>query len=226
MAGTNWTKTGIGAMSMAAALVAWSPAFPAVFDFTALANQKEANWKDYNIASPSAGGTFTDASDTWTIGTFGVQASASNNGDVVSSFAYLDSGNAGLGVCSTPTGCTGSSDDNTGLAGDIGPALETLILTFSTTVKLDSLTFRKRNHGMYGAGDLKISLNGTDFVSGGDLSGAVGTVFELARLDDSDGGNDFYLDTAIVSAVPVPATAWFMLTTVGGLVGMRWLRRG
>ncbi|WP_299441325.1 VPLPA-CTERM sorting domain-containing protein [uncultured Rhodospira sp.] len=30
---------------------------------------------------------------------------------------------------------------------------------------------------------------------------------------------------ASVSAVPLPAAAWFMLTALGGLVGTRWLRR-
>lgn len=35
-----------------------------------------------------------------------------------------------------------------------------------------------------------------------------------------------FIDDVSLSAVPLPAAAWFMLTALGGLVGSRWLKKG
>ncbi|MFZ1068666.1 MAG: hypothetical protein WAN42_24475, partial [Pseudolabrys sp.] len=98
--------------------------------------------------------------------------------------AYLDafSGGlpAGLGVCSTSSGCSGTSDDNVGRVRDTGAVTETLTLKFDTTVKLTDLLFRNRDHGVF-VGSLMI--NGISFTTNaaGELTSAALTL--LAAVD-------------------------------------------
>ncbi|MQX36436.1 VPLPA-CTERM sorting domain-containing protein [Roseospira navarrensis] len=239
------TRTHIlaGAAALAAGLAVAQPASAAVFEFSELADpngasggSNEATWGGFTGPLGGYAGSFDTTNDIWTVDGIGVKASATNDATAGTAYygeseAYLDGysgGLAGLGVCSTVNSsfqCGTGSDDNTGRAGDTNSGvLETLILAFSTSVSLDNLIFRDRDHNVYGAGALTIDLNGTSYTHGvTDLSGFVGQTFAFARIAD---GEDFYLDTATVSAVPLPAAAWFLLTALGGLVGTRWLKKG
>ena len=112
----------------------------AVFSFSALANEGEAFWDAKATDPTAAGGSFDGVTDIWTIGGIGVKATASGSTSPASR-AYLDAGNAGLGVCSSSS-CAGSSDDNTGIVGGGTGAgtSEVLTLTFSQEPRRSALT--------------------------------------------------------------------------------------
>jgi len=235
--------------ALAVAMAAAQPASAAVFEFSTLADpngsaggSNEGTWDTFPDTHTGYAGSF--AGGVWTVDGIGVKASATNDASPGSTYdgaseAYLDGwsgGPAGLGVCSTVNAtshqCGTGSDDNTGFAGDLANpgVLETLILTFDTAVVLTDLTFRDRDHGEITDGTWAINVNGADTTLSaldgafGDFGGSlVGTTFKFTKT--VDGGGDFYLDTAAVNAVPLPAAAWFLLTAVGGLFGARWLKR-
>ncbi|NCQ25729.1 MAG: VPLPA-CTERM sorting domain-containing protein [Roseovarius sp.] len=142
-----------------------------------------------------------------------------------SALAYFDNG-AGLGVCSVVNGsgqCNPANDDNVGAIGGSANAgdgtYENLILTFSSTVNLESVKFRAEGHGLF-TGTVKI--NGVDTgITGGTLNAALsGSVFSFQYLpvvSNQGATNEFYIDSVDISAVPVPAAGVLLLTALGGL---------
>jgi len=148
------------------------------------------------------------------------------------SYAYLDRGNAGLGVCHQVKGlnqCDPSSDDNV-------THKEKLVLTFDQTVSLDEMSFRNGGHGtkFKGKFQLSILLNGIwGKWSKYDLdrsftSSLLGEGFAFYNPNKRDKHKyQFYIDTMTVSSTPstlavsaVPAPSSVLLLMLG-LIGLR-----
>ena len=188
----------------------------ATFDFVAEADKPydagvagEQGFATYKL---EAGGIKLEAT-----GKFGSQAA----------FAYLDKGNAGLGVCKILSGstnqCNPSNDDNVTLD-------ETLILTFDQIVSLDEVTFRDGGHHQTFAKDALFELTIDGIFQGASpltatfLGPLVGKVFEFANFNpmaNTDNDYQFYISTVNVSAVPIPAAIWLFGSAMLGFVGIR-----
>ncbi|MEY1554514.1 VPLPA-CTERM sorting domain-containing protein [Yoonia sp. R2331] len=150
-------------------------------------------------------------------------------------YAYLDHGNAGLGVCTTPfaintvggTGkenqCNPGSDDNV-------TANEFVTIAFDVTMILSDFVFRAANHSLISSTSLDTLLIG---INGGGLSetsfGALSNIplFGIDSLTLAYGGTgaqEFYLssvkaepDPNIVGQIPLPAGLPLLLAGLGAL---------
>ncbi len=150
--------------------------------------------------------------------------------------AYFDSGTAGLGVCTNLTGsgqCNPGNDDNVGAIGGSSNAgdgtFETLVLTFSQVVKLEEVLFRAEGHGLF-TGDLKINGSLVSVLNGQLMTNLVGSVFDFDYVPvpmgtDPKATNEFYIQAATVSAIPLPAALPMMLVGLGAFGVMRRRRR-
>ena len=194
----------------------------AIFDYLSLANGNERGYI-----------TFTHTVD-------GIQANATGRSADGSTayFAYMDSGNAGLGVCQALTSsnqCTPSSDDNV-------TYLESLILTFDQEVNIESISFINGDHGTNFLGDFNLAIDDSTaetFSLAHTFSTVItGTEFiftNLNSLGDSARSNEyqFYIsamDVSVItpttsSVVPVPAAAWLFASGLLGLVGVARRRK-
>ena len=156
---------------------------------------------------------------------FNVTGHASTDTDS-DQFAYLDWGNAGLGVCKDATGagenpgssansCDPSSDDNV----TVGEWLE---FSFTQDVEV-SLWFNNNHDGGFVAGDM-VTIGALDLsVSEGYAGGANGLgIFEVAAgeiLKVAYNNQEFYVSGMSVNAVPVPAAIWLFGTALIGFIG-------
>ena len=160
-----------------------------------------------------------------------VSASASNSG-LPDINPFMDSGEAGLGVCSAGTRPSGISQCASGIGiapGDdnlVSP--EMLTLTFSDVFRIDELIIRARNHSLISNITDAISINGVLFSTGADgmvdLTGLVASniyTFTSNPLADPAVYREIYLSS--ISSVPVPAAGALMVTVLAGLgfVGRR-----
>jgi hypothetical protein len=198
------------------------------FDFATLASNAGVGEGFWNAKFPSGQHLFT-------VNGIGVAATATGNTNSFSG-AYLDgpSGGlpAGLGVCSTSGGCAGTNDDNVGRLGDQSGGLpETLTLTFDHAVKLTDLFFRNADHLTFTG---MLSINGTTVTpTGGELTAAAlaflpaGFVFNFTSLSNNANHtlDDFYLSSATVSQVPLPAALPLFATGLGALSLLGWRRK-
>jgi len=215
-----------------AALGLSSTVSAATFDFVAMAdNPGDANYqgeKGFSALNVTVDGinliaTGTDTADFQTY----LNDVAAYAGSLDNEYAYLDSGTAGLGVCTVITPgdqCDPSSDDNV-------TADEVLILSFNTEVTISDLFFRDADHNPIAAGsgtDFSLFIDGSfagTFEYGSPLAASfTGTQFAFSSDDYTDNGfiNDqdqFYISN--VSAVPVPAAVWLLGSALGGLGFMR-----
>lgn len=141
--------------------------------------------------------------------------------------AYLDSGNAGLGVCKvlSSTQCLPSSDDN------VTPD-EKLVLHFDQMVELEQVVFRNGKHGTSFAGDaefeLKIDSGAWATYSLTNLFNValIGNKFQFANKNSGFNSDlahkyEFYIDSMTVSAVPIPAAIWLFGSAMLGFTAMR-----
>ena len=145
-------------------------------------------------------------------------------------YAYLDAGNAGLGVCKKLTAgkqCNPGKDDSVQYK-------EMLQLSFDQTVELDQVVFINGSHGTNFAGHAKL-LVGTmlDGVWSGWTKYSLTHLFTADLIGDSFffynpnkyaykyTTKQFYIDSISVTAVPVPAAIWLFGSAMIGLVGMR-----
>lgn len=156
--------------------------------------------------------------------------------------AYLDKtccgnpGNAGLGAAKT-SNLTNSfqadpgNDDNIGvsggLGGDLDPIFEFVTLTFTDAVLLQGITFVDDDHVVLSSGfvgysnvayDLGDPVSFAEMIIGAEINdySALGAsnVWTFAKVIE---GENFYIKSATVSAVPIPAAFPLLLAGIGGL---------
>jgi len=183
------------------------------FDFVSMANSSEHG---VALLGPLAGTGYT--------------LSITGYDGSTQTYAYLDSGHGGLGVCPSLTGsaqCTPSSDDNV-------RAGEKLSFLFSSSVVIEEIWFNN-NHDSDNSllGD-KIDIGGSTytFLAGDSLAGgdwkystdsnvAAGSPFEISYNNEQ-----FYVSKMLVSvnAIPEPET-YAMLLAGLGLLGFAARRR-
>lgn len=212
------------ALLIAGLLSLTSVSFASTFDFAAYAD---------NTAHTSTGltGTGEAGYTAFSATNDGITVTATGTDAGGNAFAYLDKGNAGLGVCSTlgtldvngvPTAnqCDPSNDDNvTG-----GEAVK---LDFGRLVSLDSLELVDANHNTSFAGTFDVSIDGGALISIA-LSGTpslaaiaalgplgYGNTFEFFNVIGNV-GSEFYINTISVTAVPVPAAGILFASALFG----------
>ena len=160
-------------------------------------------------------------------------------------FAYLDWGNAGLGVCKDISGSAGAhpgsgsnrcdpgSDDNV-------TDHEYLEITFDQDVRVDNLWFNNNHDNGFGSGD-KVTIGVGPLAMLLDDGGGLfpGTHFDVEKgwADGPNGigsfdvklgeklwvafnNEQFYLSAMEISPVPVPAAIWLFGTALIGFIGM------
>lgn len=150
----------------------------------------------------------------------GVYAYAENTpGMFTEAFAYLDSNNAGLGVCSSTDAnnqCNPSSDDNVTLG-------EVLVIDFLNvaTIDFNTVIFRNAVHNIF-APTIEIDLSDGNGWNVLDLSATLSSDSFSFRINPAgESSNQFYIDQLTVS-VPAPAP----LALLGlGLLGLGLSRR-
>lgn len=148
---------------------------------------------------------------------------ANIGGQVTPAFAYLDAGNAGLGVCKNlgfADQCNPTSDDN---------ALqdEAIQLTFDQRVFVSDVAFVNGGHNTNFTGTFELLVDG---ISQGTINLAAlvtldlwGTVFEFANNSVGDftaAGNQFYINV-LDAQVPVPAALFLFAPALLGFMGLR-----
>ncbi len=175
------------------------------FDFLALGNSNERGY----------------ASFTHSVGGISVEATGRSADGNTPYFAYLDSGDAGLGVCKVLTAdnqCTPSFDDNVTFN-------ELLRLDFDQTVTLSEILFVNGSHGTTFSGTFDLVIDGGPKTSYSlahlftmDLTGKTFDFINPNLQGDTNNLQQFYISSAEVSAVPVPAAAWLFVSGIVGLV--------
>ncbi|WP_170294751.1 VPLPA-CTERM sorting domain-containing protein [Roseospira navarrensis] len=210
MAVKTWTKATLGAAALCGVLsMGAATANAAVFDFQQAGNTSA---QPLGFSQGSISGTVT----------------AQYSGPYAGSLTPVVTQNTyGLGV-STWYHENGEVDG--------APGVETLLFEFDTKVRLNSVSFAKADDngcvfGLCWDDDWTVKVDDVTvandsqqnpFLFGG-LSGIVASSFSVSANGWDDSWRVSQMD---VSAVPLPAAAWFLLTALGGLFGTRWLKKG
>ena len=210
------------AIASAVALMAFAPmAQAATLDFISEANNNERGVIDNTVITMD-----------------GVDVTFSANG---TNFAYFDHGNAGLGVCQNVTNFTSGGTSNrcaSGASDDNVTVKEAVTIAFDTAMNLSDLIFQREGHTPFSTSTsalqktLLFGINGGDLgrYTFGQLEGlSFGAVLKATfAYDDSSfdpvrannltrDAEQFYLASATVSPVPVPAGLPLLLAGIGGL---------
>lgn len=210
-----------------AATVGATAANAATLDFTAEANGNERGLMDGTVITMD-----------------GVDVTFSSN-----FFAYLDSGNAGLGVCQSVTDFSNGGSVNrcaSGAGDDNITAGEVVTIGFNFAMTLSDLLFVEEGHQPFGSTAGSNDQTLLFGVNGGALSRYTFGELAMATFEDvtnasfafDDGsftvGDDrglarnaeqFYVGAATVAPVPVPAALGLMVAALGGLAGLRRSRK-
>jgi hypothetical protein len=174
---------------------------------------------------------FTTKDDAFAVD--GLAFTVSATGPTSTVYPYLDSGNAGLGVCSTGiagdgTHCAVASDDNV-------TSGEALTLNFGQQqgVTLKEATFRNATHGTsFGGGDyFTLTVGAVDSVF--DLAAAVPFADIMASaFTFTYGKGQFYIESLTfefagdeLTEVPLPAAAYLFGSMLLGLFGLSRRRK-
>lgn len=210
-------------LASAALVFAGNASAIAIFDFENIADN-ETHLATLVSFTGSAAGDFTGERGAtemnFTSGGIGLTVTGTDTAGNATYNAYLDKGNAGLGVCKILSGdqCSPSSDDN------VTPG-EVLVLSFDRKVTITDTTFTNGSHGTSFLGSFDLTIDGVFDATyslvhlfGMDLTG---TVFELSNINTTaTNPYQFYIETMDVTAVPVPAAAWLFGTGLLGLAGV------
>lgn len=205
-------------ITFAMTLAGASAASAATFDFQSMAD----NAGDANYIGATEGNWADLFPGNITIDGITLAASGSNE-NMTAADAFFDKGNAGLGVCSSAGGCASgvsgatTSDDN--VSGTEGG--ETLTLDFGQAVNFSDIVFRAGNHTLL-TGSLSLVGLGTLTVSGGAVTAGLGLLKGQSIYNFKFTGDQFYIDTASVAPVPLPAS---ILLLGLGIAGMGAVRR-
>lgn len=142
-------------------------------------------------------------------------------------FAYLDAGNAGLGVCQQLNGdndqCKIGSDDNVTYN-------ESLKLVFNEQVTINETVFKNGAHGTNFDGDFLLSIDG-----GPAMTIALTNIFstpitgqEFIFSNPNVGGGShvsnsqqFYISNLDVAPVPIPAAVWLFGSGLIGIIRLK-----
>ncbi len=189
------------------------------YNFLTLANANEYGTSILNLA-----------------GGLSITATKPVGGNNNAAFAYLDKGNAGLGVCgmiNSSSQCTPSSDDNvTGTAGTATGDKEFLTFTFAQDTLVNSISVNT-NHDpvdyfvtgeqvdlfMDGTGD-----NVTTYGSKVNYNDIFGSSFLVAAGESFDLGffnKQYYVSKMVATVVPEPATAGLLALGLAGFFAAR-----
>ena len=150
----------------------------------------------------------------WTVD--GLTLTATGSTAANGAYAYLDAGNAGLGVCKALNAgnqCTPGSDDNVTVN-------EILDLHFDKLAEIDfnQVVFRDEKHKIINP-NIEISVNGGSFSALDLTSVQQGTDFAFRTPDQA---NQFYINVLSAEAIPTPGT---LVLLALGLVGLGVSRR-
>jgi hypothetical protein len=154
----------------------------------------------------------------------GVTLTATATASKAPAFAYLDAGNAGLGVCKVLDGadqCNPGNDDNTQMG-------EQLKLTFDQNITLGLVDFINGAHKNDFDGTMSVGsfLNGVwsfadyalaDMIDFG-LEGSMFTFLNTSPGNDND--EQFYI-SSLNAEVPVPAALFLFAPALLGFFGLR-----
>lgn len=194
-----------------------SAASAATFDFQSMADNAadanyigatEGNWADLFPADITIDGI--------------TLAASGSNENMTAADAFFDKGNAGLGVCSSVGGCasgvSGSTPSDDNVSGTEGG--ETLTLDFGQAVNFSDIVFRAANHSLL-TGSLSLVGLGTLTVSGGAVTAGMGLLTQQSIYNFKFTGDQFYIDSATVAPVPLPASILLLGLGVAGMGAMR-----
>jgi len=207
---------------LAIAMLASSAVHSTTFDFAAVADNEGDPLTTYGLVGGERGAdVFTFTRDGISVTATGFDGSGLTNDAY---FAYLDEGDAGLGVCQVLNGdqCAPNSDDNV-------TTDESLLLTFNQRVTIDTTTFVNGDHGINFSDDFQLTIDNGPTVTYSLMNifimDLTGTTFEFFNPNTGGGStvsNDkqFYINTLDVTVVPVPAAAWLFGTGLIALVGV------
>jgi len=166
-------------------------------------------------------------------GAFGLQATGhATDDDDNNQFAYLDWGNAGLGVCKDALGAPSGANPNSGTnscqpsSDDNVTNNEYLEFVFDENVEIEALTFNNNHDGGFDLGDM-VTINGMDYsfslAETGNFINVLGfspiTLLAGDILTVAYKNEQFYVSGMTVSAVPVPAALWLFGSALLGFVG-------
>jgi hypothetical protein len=210
---------------------------------TSTVNAGTINFKELADAPVGPGELGESAWSTLTLTPTGFTVSITGTLNGSAAYAYLDSGNAGLGVCqnldgspaanmahpgSTANLCLPSSDDNV-------RQFEKLSLVFNTNVVIGSIWFNNNHDTDFSLLGNTINIGGSnytfggadgpngsgDFLKTGPYSVAANTPFNIEWVDEQ-----FYLSKMDVSVVPEPPSAVLAVVGLFALALLTWRLNG
>ncbi len=184
----------------------------AIFDFANLVDSSNGSISGTLANGTAFSGNPAEAAFidfTWSVANLSLTASGSHATDT-SVYAYLDKGNAGLGVCQNATGsnqCSPNSDDNVTLNEVLHVSLDKI-----ATIDFSDSVFRNDSHGVFDP-VIEVNVDSLGWIALNTTGLLTGSLFEFRTLDDRE---QFYVSSLSVTPVPEPST--YLLMGLGLLI--------